>query len=117
MQVRGHQFGRQAPDLAELLALSGLRRSLQSEPAIELDAAVVAEVTPHSVAELQKTMHQLAELIAAIDRRLPQVERSGESAIADAATRLRTEAQKRIGELEREVARREPVGPRPQASV
>jgi hypothetical protein len=76
----------------------------------------VAEVTA-SVAELQATMHQLAELIAAIDRRLPQVERTGESEIANAALRLRIEAQKRIGELEGEIAGREPVGPRPRASV
>jgi uncharacterized coiled-coil protein SlyX len=116
MQVGRHQFGREASDLAELLAMSRLRRSLEPEPAVEHDPALVAEVTS-SVAELKATMHQLTELIAAIDRRLPQVQRSGESAIANAATRLRDEAEKRIGELEGEVAGREPVDPRPRASV
>ena len=70
-----------------------------------------------SVAEMKTTLHQLIELIEAIDRRLPQTERSGESAIAMAAMRLRIEAQKRIDELEREVAGRESVDPRPQVSI
>ena len=39
--------------------------------------------------------------------RLPQVERSGESAIANAALALRVEALTRIGEIEVEVASRE----------
>jgi len=53
------------------------------------------------------------ELVAAIDRRLPRVERSGEAAIANAAMRLRIEATKRIVELEGEVAGRESLDPRP----
>ena len=93
-----------------------MRRSLEPEPAFELDATLVAKVNTGNVAEKKATLHQLMELIEAIDRRLPQVERSGESAIADAAMRLRVEAQKRIAELEREVAGREPVDPRPHAS-
>ena len=43
----------------------------------------------------------LKELIDAIDRRLPQVQRAGEAAIANAAMRLRIEARNRIIELER----------------
>ena len=43
----------------------------------------------------------LHELIAAIDSRLPQVERSGEAAIAQDAARLRARALERIAELER----------------
>lgn len=49
-----------------------------------------------------RTIRELQELIAALDRRLPQVERAGEVSIARVATTLRAEALKRIGELERE---------------
>ena len=86
---------------------------MEPEPAVELDAALVAEVTARRGADIKATLNQLVELIEAIDRRLPQVERSGESAIATAAMRLRIEAQKRIDELEKEVAGRESMDPRP----
>jgi len=105
-----HELRGEAADVAELLALHGLRRGLEPEPAVELDAALVAKVTSPGVADIKATVNQLVELIEAIDRRLPQVERSGESAIANAALRLRIEAQKRIAELEREVAGRESSG-------
>lgn len=49
----------------------------------------------------------LHELITAIDRRLPQAQRAGEATIANAAVRLRMEAVKRLGEIEREIASRE----------
>jgi hypothetical protein len=42
----------------------------------------------------------LRELIAAIDRRMPRLEREGESAIAGEAQGLRRMALKRIAELE-----------------
>jgi hypothetical protein len=88
-----------------------LWRGLEPEPAFELDAAVVAEmITPANVTDLRTTMQTLVEFIAAIDKRLPQVERSGESAITNAAMTLRDEALKRIGEIEVEVAGREPDG-------
>ncbi len=67
-------------------------------------------ITPANVTDLRTTMQTLVELIAAIDKRLPQVERSGESAIANAAMALRDEALRRIGEIEVEVASREPDG-------
>ena len=66
--------------------------------------------TPANDTDLRATMQTLVEFIAAIDKRLPQVARSGESAIANAALALRTEALTRIGELEVEVAGREPNG-------
>jgi hypothetical protein len=47
-------------------------------------------------------VRELHELIAALDRRLPQVERVGEIAIARAAAVLRGEALKRIAALEHE---------------
>ena len=59
-----------------------------------------------TLVSLAETVVQLNDLIRALDRRLPQVQRSGESAIADAAVRLRLEARKRIDELEAEIAGR-----------
>ena len=50
------------------------------------------------------TIRELRELIEALDRRVPQVERVGEVEIARAATGLRIEALRRIEELEREMA-------------
>ena len=49
-----------------------------------------------------QTVRDLYELIAALDRRVPQVERVGEISIARAASALKLEALKRIEELERE---------------
>ena len=114
MPFNRNQFSGQAADVAELLALSGMRNRLEPQSAIEHDAAVVAEVT---VTEMQGTIDQLIELIAAVDRRLPQVQRAGEGAIANAAMRLRIEAQKRITELKLEVAGREPKGSRPRVAL
>jgi hypothetical protein len=51
-----------------------------------------------------KTIRELRELIAALDRRVPRVERVGEVEIARAAEELRTEALRRIEKLEREMA-------------
>ena len=51
-----------------------------------------------------RTVHELYELIAALDRRVPQVQRVGEVSIARAAAALRVEALKRIQELERDAA-------------
>ena len=62
---------------------------------------------------MRTTIVQLVELIAAIDRRLPQVQRAGEAAIANTAMRLRTEATIRIVQLEAEVAGREFTNPQP----
>lgn len=44
-------------------------------------------------------IQDLTELIEAIDRRSPQLQRSGESDIADAAMRLRVQAQDRIEQI------------------
>jgi hypothetical protein len=40
------------------------------------------------------------ELIAALDRRVPQIERAGEAAIARDAAALRSQAIERLAELE-----------------
>lgn len=49
-----------------------------------------------------RIVRELHELIAALDRRVPQVERVGEVSIARAAAALKGEALKRIEELEHE---------------
>jgi hypothetical protein len=49
----------------------------------------------------QTLVHDLRELIAALDRRVPRLERDGERDIARDAQALRRAALKRIAELER----------------
>jgi len=71
------------------------------------------KVAPPALDALSETVLQLQDLILALDRRLPQVQRAGESAIANAAVRLRMEASKRIGELEAEIAERPSEDGRP----
>jgi hypothetical protein len=44
-------------------------------------------------------VHTLEELIAALDRRLPHLEREGEAAIAQDAAKLRVSAVTRLAEL------------------
>jgi hypothetical protein len=46
-------------------------------------------------------IRELLELIDAIDRRVPHVERAGEASIAREAAALKTKALKRIAELEK----------------
>ena len=46
----------------------------------------------------------LAELIEALDRRIPHVERAGEASIARDAAALKVKALKRIAELEKRAA-------------
>jgi hypothetical protein len=62
---------------------------------------MTAGYTLDSVTRL-RIVCELHELIAALDRRVPQVERVGEVAIAKAASVLRDEALKRIDQIERE---------------
>ena len=111
MPIDRDELRGKAADITKLLALHGLRRGLESELAEHLGAKVVAEMTPEDRKKTKATIVQLVELIAAIDRRLPQVQRAGEAVIANAAMRLRLEATKRIVELEAEVAGREFANP------
>jgi hypothetical protein len=50
-------------------------------------------------------VRQLVELIAALDRRVPQVQRVGEAAIAREAAALKARALRRIEEIERDAVR------------
>ncbi len=58
-------------------------------------------MTPSSV------VRELQELIAALDRRVPQVQRAGEASIACEGAALKARALKRIEELERAQPRRD----------
>jgi len=58
------------------------------------------------VAMMRTVVRDLQELIAALDRRVPQVQRAGEASIARDAAALKSRALKRISELERELQRR-----------
>ena len=51
-----------------------------------------------------QTLKLLREFIAALDRRLPQIARAGESAIANDAALLKAKAAERIAELEDKMA-------------
>jgi hypothetical protein len=53
-----------------------------------------------------RAVRELLELIAALERRVPHVERAGEASIARDAAALKARALKRIEELEREAAAR-----------
>jgi hypothetical protein len=55
---------------------------------------------------LARALRHLYELVAALDRRVGHVERSGEAAIARDAAALREKALKRISELERRKTKR-----------
>lgn len=49
-------------------------------------------------------VRELRELIAALDRRVPHVERAGEISIAQDAAALKAKALHRLAELERDAA-------------
>jgi hypothetical protein len=51
-----------------------------------------------------RIVRELVELIAALDRRVPQVQRAGEAAIAREAAALKARALRRIEELEHDTA-------------
>ncbi|HWW83674.1 MAG TPA: hypothetical protein VNZ26_08745 [Vicinamibacterales bacterium] len=56
-----------------------------------------------------EVVRELLELIAALDRRVPQVQRAGEASIARDAAALKARALKRIEEIEREPAHADEV--------
>jgi len=65
----------------------------------------MTEYTTPAQAQRGQTVRELYELIAALDRRVPQMERAGEVSIARAAAALKAEALKRIQELEADAVR------------
>jgi hypothetical protein len=116
MSLDRNQLGGQAADGQQLLAMLEVRGRLESGVAVRAQTLVAAmSARTHTLAGLADTVCQLNELIAAIDRRLPQVQRAGEAVIANAAVRLRIEAEKRIAEIEIELASRRSLDRRPAA--
>jgi hypothetical protein len=90
----------QEPGCRELLALHELRRS------VERVANRDQPVWCASVAMTRSGLvRELLELIAAIDRRMPQMHRAGEASIARDAASLKARALRRIDELERDQTR------------
>ncbi len=63
----------------------------------------------------RRTIRELGELVAALDRRVPQVHAAGEASIARAAAALRAVALSRIEELEQAEAAPN-MEPTPRAS-
>ena len=57
--------------------------------------------TNHAAGDLEREglLRQLSELIEALDARVPHLERSGETRIADDARALRASASERIADL------------------
>jgi hypothetical protein len=50
------------------------------------------------------SIRELLELIAALDRRVPHIQRAGEASIARDAAALKARALKRLEELERDLS-------------
>jgi hypothetical protein len=82
----------------QLLAVHEMRRGL--ECVAFRDRSV--RRTSVAIATTSEAVRELRELIAALDRRAPQVERVGEAAIARDAAALKALALKRIEELNRQ---------------
>jgi hypothetical protein len=87
------------PGRCQLLAVQDVRRGV--ERVAPADQPVRGAAVAMSRGDV---VRELMELIAALDRRLPQVQRAGEASIAHEAAALKARALKRIEELEREPA-------------
>ena len=80
--------------LEQLLAVHQMRRGLE-----RVAAAVVAHRDAAMAVSRSELARELRELIAALDRRVPQLERAEETAIARDAAELRAQAMARLAEL------------------
>jgi hypothetical protein len=90
------RHNREEPGRRQLLALHQLRRHLERFAAAGTKARSAAMAVAHS----SQLLRDLRELITALDRRVPQVARAGETSIARDAAALRVKALLRIEELE-----------------
>jgi len=88
---------RKDPGCRQLLAVRELRRSLER---VAFADGLVSWAT--MAVMRTRVVRELLELIAALDRRVPQVHRAGEASIARDAAALKARALKRIEELEQE---------------
>jgi hypothetical protein len=90
-----HHDNGEEPRRECVLALRNLRRGVERHP-----TSGFALSTPSMTVSNMELTRALVELIAALDRRVPQVERVGEASIARDADDLRQKARKRLAELE-----------------
>lgn len=97
LRVGRDRYGGDQAVGGELLAVHRLRRRLERVAG----GRGPARGAPMAIATAN-VLRELRELIAALDRRVPQVQRAGEIAIAQDAATLRARALKRIEELERD---------------
>jgi hypothetical protein len=70
---------------------------------------------PDSRADVQPMIEDLRELVQALDRRVPQFERRGETDIARDAEALKNKALERIASLEGAARADEPVSDAPSS--
>ena len=95
LRIQGHRHDIEDAIRGELLAVHPVRRRL------EYDAHAGGRPRYASmVMTSANVVRDLRELIAALDRRVPQVQRAGEVSIARDAAALRARALKRLEELE-----------------
>ena len=94
MPVEGDRDEGQSSRRRQLLALRRLRRGVER---IEARPRTWSHSVALTTAERRR---ELQELIAALDRRVPHIERAGEAAIARDAAALRNQAMQRLAELE-----------------
>ena len=85
-----------------LLAMHEMRRRV--ERLAVADGSVRSAPKTMTAITRGELIQELRELIAALDRRVPHVERAGEVSIARDAAALKARALKRIKDLEREEA-------------
>jgi hypothetical protein len=98
-----HRHDRQATGRRELLAVHELRRGVERLATRERVAVAKLSAGRISMAVTRTVVvRELFELIEALERRVPQVQRAGEASIARDAMALKARALKRIEELERE---------------
>jgi hypothetical protein len=72
--------------------------------AVYADGALARARMSHPVTAESELLRELQELVQALDRRIPHVERAGEAKIAADARRLRAEANARIALLQERAA-------------
>jgi hypothetical protein len=97
LRLRGNHHDRKDSGHLQLLAVHELRRGLECVAAPDITAALETVVVAVTRRQL---ISELQELIAALDRRVPRVERAGELSIARDAAALKAKALKRIAKLE-----------------
>ena len=106
LRVRSDRHDQQGALDVDVLALSRLRRDLESgafERGPGRPAPALVAANPDGSREIDE-MH---ELIAALDRRVPRLERTDEIEIARDAAALRRDALARIADLQRVASSRE----------